>query len=374
MDMAEKAGKITPGVTTIIEPTSGNTGVGLALACAVKGYRCIIVLPEKMSLEKVRVLKGLGAEIIRTRTSAAFDDDDSHISIAKKLEREIPGAWIPDQYTNCNNPDAHYYGTGAELVEQTGGKIDVFVAGAGTGGTIAGTARILKEKIPNIKIIGVDPFGSILAQPQSLNETDDSGIYEVEGIGYDFVPEVLDRSYVDEWRKSNDLQSLPMARRLLREEGLLCGGSCGTAFYHALEVAKTMPAGTTVVTILPDSIRNYMTKHLMDEWMWERDLFPAPIAKQNEGWYNQAVSLLTCHKPTGTLRGDSSVGQAMDMMKLTNVSFLPIIANDGSIMGLFSQNKCMECILSGAVTISSPISKCMDTTVKKVSSGHDLIF
>jgi len=218
MDMAEKAGKITPGVTTIIEPTSGNTGVGLALACAVKGYRCIIVLPEKMSLEKVRVLKGLGAEIIRTRTSAAFDDDDSHISIAKKLEREIPGAWIPDQYTNCNNPDAHYYGTGAELVEQTGGKIDVFVAGAGTGGTIAGTARILKEKIPNIKIIGVDPFGSILAQPQSLNETDDSGIYEVEGIGYDFVPEVLDRSYVDEWRKSNDLQSLPMARRLLREE------------------------------------------------------------------------------------------------------------------------------------------------------------
>lgn len=194
MTEAEKAGKITPGVTTIIEPTSGNTGVGLALSCAVKGYRCIIVLPEKMSLEKVRVLKGLGAEIIRTRTSAAFDDEDSHISIAKKLEREIPNAWIPDQYTNCNNPDAHYYGTGMELFEQTNGKIDVFVAGAGTGGTIAGTAKILKEKIPGIKIVGVDPYGSILAQPESLNQTEEAGFYEVEGIGYDFIPDVLDRS------------------------------------------------------------------------------------------------------------------------------------------------------------------------------------
>lgn len=372
MTEAEKAGKITPGVTTIIEPTSGNTGVGLALSCAVKGYRCIIVLPEKMSLEKVRVLKGLGAEIIRTRTSAAFDDEDSHISIAKKLEREIPNAWIPDQYTNCNNPDAHYYGTGMELFEQTNGKIDVFVAGAGTGGTIAGTAKILKEKIPGIKIVGVDPYGSILAQPESLNQTEEAGFYEVEGIGYDFIPDVLDRSYVDEWRKSNDMQSLPMARRLLREEGLLCGGSCGTAFYHALEIAKTMPEGTTVVTILPDSIRNYMTKHLMDEWMWERDLFPAPIAKQNEGWYNQSVSLLPSNKPTGTLREDSTVGQALEMMKLTNVNFLPIIAADGSICGVFAQNKCMEYVLSGAINTSSPVSKCIDMTIKSVSSADSI--
>jgi cystathionine beta-synthase len=250
IEKAEEEGKIKPGETTIIEPTSGNTGVGLALACAVKGYRCIIVMPEKMSMEKVRVLKGLGAEIVRTRTSAAFDDDDSHISIARNLERDIPGAWIPDQYINCNNPDAHYYGTGMEIIEQTNGKVDVFVAGAGTGGTITGTAKVLKEYIPGIKIIGVDPFGSILAQPESLNKTD-VGYYDVEGIGYDFIPDVLLREYVDEWRKSTDEQSFPGARRLLREEGLLCGGSCGTAFHHALEVAREMPEGKTVVFIAP---------------------------------------------------------------------------------------------------------------------------
>merc|ERR1739838_1059555 len=292
---AEEEGKIKPGENTIIEPTSGNTGVGLALSCAVKGYRCIIVMPEKMSMEKVRVLKALGAEIIRTRNSAAFDDYDSHISIAKRLEKEIPGGFIPDQYVNINNPDAHYYGTGMELIEQTNGKIDVFVAGAGTGGTITGTAKCLKEHIPNIKIIGVDPYGSILAQPEELNKTD-VGFYEVEGIGYDFIPDVLLRDHVDEWRKCNDSQSMPMARRLLREEGLLCGGSCGSAFYHALEVAKTMPAGTRVVTLLPDSIRNYMTKHLMEEWMWEHELMPAPVPQQNESWYNNHVSSIKTKK------------------------------------------------------------------------------
>jgi len=369
---AETAGKITPGVTTIIEPTSGNTGVGLALACAVRGYRCIIVLPEKMSLEKVRVLKGLGAEIIRTRTSAAFDDPDSHISIAQKLEREIPGAWIPDQYKNKNNPDAHYFGTGAELVEQTGGKIDVLVAGAGTGGTIAGTAKLLKEKIAGIKVIGVDPYGSILALPESLNQTEHSGFYEVEGIGYDFVPEVLDRSYVDEWRKSTDEQSLPMARRLLREEGLLCGGSCGTAFYHALEVAKTMPEGTRVVCILPDSIRNYMTKHLMDEWMWERDLFQAPVAPQNGSWYNLPLSKLPCKKPAGSISESTIVTKAIEMTKKTGVNTLPIMADDGTISGMFGYEKCMEYILSGAIDTGSPVSKCMDTTIKQVSSADTI--
>ena len=192
MDKAEEEGIIKRGYSTIIEPTSGNTGMGLALACAIKGYRCIIVMPEKMSMEKVRVLKALGAEIVRTRTSAAFDDEDSHISIARNLEKEIPGGWIPDQYINCNNPDAHYYGTGTEIIEQTDGKVDVLVAGAGTGGTITGTAKVLKEHIPGIKVVGVDPYGSILAQPESLNQTDITG-YEVEGIGYDFIPDVCKR-------------------------------------------------------------------------------------------------------------------------------------------------------------------------------------
>merc|ERR1712048_871161 len=368
---AEEEGKIKPGENTIIEPTSGNTGVGLALSCAVKGYRCIIVMPEKMSMEKVRVLKALGAEIIRTRNSAAFDDHDSHISIAKRLEKEIPGGFIPDQYVNINNPDAHYYGTGMELIEQTNGKIDVFVAGAGTGGTITGTAKVLKEHIPGIKVIGVDPKGSILAQPEELNKTD-IGFYEVEGIGYDFIPDVLLRNYVDEWRKCDDSQSMPMARRLLREEGLLCGGSCGSAFYHALEVAKTMPEGTRVVCILPDSIRNYMTKHLMDEWMWERDFFTPPIAPQNESWYNKPVSSIPFDKPTGTLSESSTVEKGFEMMKMTNVSYLPIIGEDGSLVGCFSQQKCMEYILNGSVTTKCPVSKYWDQTIKHVSPADTI--
>jgi len=364
---AEEEGKIKPGENTIIEPTSGNTGVGLALSCAVKGYRCIIVMPEKMSMEKVRVLKALGAEIIRTRNSAAFDDYDSHISIAKRLEKEIPGGFIPDQYVNINNPDAHYYGTGMELIEQTNGKIDVFVAGAGTGGTITGTAKCLKEHIPNIKIIGVDPYGSILAQPEELNKTD-VGFYEVEGIGYDFIPDVLLRDHVDEWRKCNDSQSMPMARRLLREEGLLCGGSCGSAFYHALEVAKTMPAGTRVVTLLPDSIRNYMTKHLMEEWMWERELMPAPVPQQNESWYNNHVSSIKTKKAGAMLSQETTVHFALEMMKLAGLSCLPVIGEDGSLMGQFNHHKCMEKLLSGDISMDSPVSKCSDTTVKHVSS------
>lgn len=368
---AEEEGKIKPGENTIIEPTSGNTGTGLALACAVKGYRCIIVMPEKMSMEKVRVIQGLGAETVRTRTSAAFDDEDSHISIARKLEREIPGGWIPDQYINCNNPDAHYYGTGMELIEQTNGKIDVLVAGAGTGGTITGTAKVLKEHIPGIKIIGVDPYGSILAQPESLNKTD-VGYYDVEGIGYDFIPDVLLREYVDEWRKSTDEQSFPTARRLLKEEGLLCGGSCGTAFYHALEVAREMPEGTTVVCILPDSIRNYMTKHLMDEWMWERDLFPAPVPEQNAKWYHTPVSHLKVNQATATLSKDTTVGKALELMKSTNAKFLPIVGDDGSLFGQFNQSKCMEKLLSGECNSASEVTKCSDSTIKHICSNTSI--
>jgi len=371
LQKAEEEGKIKPGETTVIEPTSGNTGVGLALSCAVKGYRCIIVMPEKMSMEKVRVLKGLGAEIIRTRTSAAFDDPDSHISIAQKLEKEIPGGWIPDQYENINNPDAHYYGTGLELIEQTKGKIDVLVAGAGTGGTITGTAKVLKEHIPGIKVIGVDPYGSILAQPEELNKTDVT-YYDVEGIGYDFIPNVLLREYVDEWRKSSDQESMPMARRLLREEGLLCGGSCGTAFYHALEVAKTMPEGTTVVTILPDSIRNYMTKHLMDEWMWERELFPAPVPEQNASWYNLPVCQLKSSKPTVTLTPETTIGDALKVMKTIGATVAPIVGECGDLIGQFNQSKCMEKILSGECSTQTAVSKCSDSTVKHVSSSTSI--
>lgn len=276
VDDAEKSGRIAPGAT-LIEPTSGNTGIGLALTAAVKGYRCIITLPEKMSKEKVDVLRALGAEIIRTPTEAAWDAPESHIGVAKKLEQELENAHILDQYANPGNPNAHYEGTAEELLYQCDGKIDYLIATAGTGGTITGIAKKLKEKIPDIKIIGVDPFGSILAQPEELNKTEITS-YAVEGIGYDFIPDVLQRQYIDEWVKSSDKPSFIMARRLIRQEGLLCGGSAGSAMAGAVEYIKAakIPAGKRVVVILADSVRNYMTKFLSDEWMIERGFMDKP--------------------------------------------------------------------------------------------------
>ena len=262
---AEKSGRIKPG-DTIIEPTSGNTGIGLALCGAIKGYRVIIVLPEKMSLEKVNTLKALGAEIIRTPTEEPWDSPKSHIGVAKKLNKEIPNSHILDQYRNPNNPLAHYENTGQEIWEQTNGKVDYLIAGAGTGGTITGISKKLKEKNPHLITIGVDPYGSILAEPKEINNSEIKS-YQIEGIGYDFIPEVLDRNLVDQWIKTEDRESFLTARRLIREEGLLCGGSSGSAFSAALKIAKDLPKDKTVVVILSDSIKNYMSKFLSDDWM-----------------------------------------------------------------------------------------------------------
>jgi cystathionine beta-synthase len=266
VDDAEKSGRIKPG-DTLIEPTSGNTGIGLALAAAIKGYKMIITLPEKMSNEKVDVLKALGADVIRTPTEAAFDAPDSHIGVAKRLNQEIPNSHILDQYGNPSNPLAHYDGTAEEILEQTGGKIDAIVMTAGTGGTVTGIARKLKERVPNVKVIAVDPHGSILAEPENLNGV--LGSYKVEGIGYDFIPNVLERSLVDEWIKTEDKESFIMARRLIKNEGLLVGGSSGSAMSAAVQVAKRYGPGQRVVVLLADSVRNYMSKFLNDNWMAE---------------------------------------------------------------------------------------------------------
>ena len=219
---AEEKGLLKPGVSTIIEPTSGNTGVGLAMAAAVRGYRCIIVMPEKMSDEKVNTLKALGAEIVRTPTEAAFDQPESLIAVAQRLANAIPDSFIPDQYRNSGNPLAHYDGTGSEILYQLDGKVDMLVLSAGTGGTAAGIGRKIKEECPSCIVVGVDPEGSILARPESMNESSVT-MYEVEGIGYDFIPTVLDHSVVDKWMKTNDRATLPMTRRLIAEEGFLCG-------------------------------------------------------------------------------------------------------------------------------------------------------
>ncbi|KAI6844735.1 cystathionine beta-synthase [Hortaea werneckii] len=229
VEAAEKEGRLTPGHSVLIEPTSGNTGIGLALVGAVKGYRTIITLPEKMSSEKVSVLKALGAEIIRTPTSAAWDSPESHIGVARRLEKEIPGGVILDQYSNPNNPLAHEMGTAKEIVdqmEQVEGRLAAVIAGAGTGGTVTGLSRgVRKAHGDKVKIVAADPHGSILALPASLNDEHNGASYKVEGIGYDFIPDVLGQQEVDKWYKTDDRESFYWARRLIREEGLLVGAS-----------------------------------------------------------------------------------------------------------------------------------------------------
>jgi len=256
---------IAPG-DTLIEPTSGNTGIGIALAGAILGYNVIIVMPEKMSQEKEVTLLALGAKIIRTPSEAASKDPESHISVAKKLQKETPRSHILDQYSNPANPMAHFEGTAKEILIDLDHQVHMVVAGAGTGGTLTGLAKQIKKTCPDCQIIGVDPIGSILAGDEPIQP------YEVEGIGYDFIPNVLDKNWVTKWVKTSDRDSFQMAKQIIRQEGILCGGSSGSAVWAALQEAVHLKKDQNCVVILPDGIRNYMSKFLNRDWLKQKEL------------------------------------------------------------------------------------------------------
>uniref|UniRef100_A0A0B7B823 Cystathionine beta-synthase n=1 Tax=Arion vulgaris TaxID=1028688 RepID=A0A0B7B823_9EUPU len=370
---AEIAGQIKPG-DVLIEPTSGNTGIGLALAAAVKGYRCIIVMPEKMSMEKVDVLRALGAEIVRTPTSAAFDSPESHIGVAHRLMGEVPNSHILDQYRNASNPVAHFDGTAQEILDACDGKVDMIVATAGTGGTIAGISRKIKMHCPDCKIIGVDPEGSILAEPESLNKNEVS-FYEVEGIGYDFVPTVLSREYVDKWYKSMDKPSFLMSRRLIREEGLLCGGSSGSAMHCAVQAVKDfgLKKGQRCVVILPDSVRNYMSKFLSDDWMSQRDFLELErlMEPSKEWWWTLNVSALNLLAPL-TVMPTVLIQDTLDLLNKEGFDQVPVVDETGCILGMVTVGNMMAKIIKKKVRRSDQVSTVMYKQFKQIRMDTSL--
>jgi len=327
-------------------------------------------MPEKMSQEKVDVLRALGAEIVRTPTSAAFDSPESHIGVALKLNKDIPNSHILDQYQNPSNPLSHYEGTAEEIIESCDGDVDMVVCAAGTGGTIAGLGRKFKEKCPKAEIVGVDPWGSILAQPASLNKTDVTS-YEIEGIGYDFIPTVLDRAVVDSWVKIGDQASYSVARDLLKIEGLLCGGSSGSAMAGAIQAAKKLKKGQRCVVILPDSIRNYMTKHLSDDWMEDHGFIAPQDVADKDWWYDLPASALPQKFPM-TLSPGLSCGDAIDIMNKEGFDQMPVVDSSGAILGMVTEAHVLGQILKKKITKKDTVENVIYTQFKQVSCrGED---
>jgi cystathionine beta-synthase len=329
IEKAEAEGKLKPG-GTIVEPTSGNTGVGLAIAAAKRGYRCIFVMPDKMSQEKISMLRAYGAEVVICPTAVEPDSPESYYSVSDRLAEEIPGGFKPDQYSNLSNPEAHYLHTGPEIWEQTGGDIDAIVISVGTGGTISGVGRYFKEHEPEVLIVGADPEGSVY----TAKDERDVHPYLVEGIGKDTWPKTMDPTVVDEWVRVSDRDSFLTARRLAREEGLLVGGSGGTTVWAALEIAKRLGPEAIVLTMIPDSGRSYMSKFYDDNWMLEHGFVErrAPLPTVSEILRSKRLDEIDVPALV-TIAAHQKVGEAIDVMQRYSISQLPVV-RDGEVQSL----------------------------------------
>jgi cystathionine beta-synthase len=354
---AEKDGSLKPG-GTVVEATSGNTGIGLALAAALRGYRCIFTMPDKMSQEKVRLLKAFGAEVIITPTAVPPDHPDNYLMTAKRIAKETPGAIFANQFYNDANPDAHFATTGPEIWEQTEGKITHFVYAAGTGGTITGVARYLKQRNPKIQVIAGDPVGSILAEMwRTKGKAKVEGVpYKVEGIGQDKVPGTLDLSLIDDYVPVTDRESFAMARRLTREEGLFVGGSSGLIVHVALQVAQKMNSpDALVVAVLPDTGERYLSKLYSDEWMRENQLLDADrtsLGQVLHGKPDHKGDIVSC-------TGGQTVRQALRLMHLHDVSQLPVMDN-GNCVGSVSDWSLSARSLEDTKVLDMTLSQVMD--------------
>jgi cystathionine beta-synthase len=361
IDEAEREGLLKPG-GVIVEATAGNTGVGLALVAAIRGYRCIFVLPDKMSEDKISLLRAYGAEVVITPTAVAPDSPESYNGVADRLAREIPGAYRPNQFANANNPLSHYQTTGPEIWEDSQGKIDVFVAGMGTGGTISGTGRYLKEKNPRIVVVGADPEGSILSG-------DTPHPFKVEGIGEDFIPRTFDRQVVDEMIRVSDRDSFNTARRLAREEGLLVGGSAGTALTAALRYAERLTAHANIVVLLPDTGRNYLTKIFSDRWMQE-----------NGFWESRTTEKSTVRKVLSekkelpqiiSVSPEDTLQKAIDQFHRYNISQIPVLDGTRSV-GSLQESTLLALVFDGVNPANQRVGVVMGKPLPTIDMDADL--
>jgi cystathionine beta-synthase len=351
LDKAERDGRLKPGAT-IVENTSGNTGVGVALVAAVRGYRCIFTMPDKMSKEKQDTLKAFGAKVVVTPTNVPAESPDSYYSTAKRIAAETPNSFYINQYHNRDNVDAHYISTGAEIWEQTGGRLDAFVAGIGTGGTMSGAGKYLKEKRPAIKNIGVDPIGSVYHSMFHTGKMSEPHVYKVEGIGEDMMCGAMDLKVMDDVRQVDDRACFSMARRLAREEGILAGGSSGAAVHVAAQVAREMGKGKTIVVVLPDGGRAYISKFYADEWMRDNGFLAAAPATVRDLLGGRLGRVITA-------RADETVDVVVRRLREHDVSQVPVVDSSGKAIGMAHESDVLHFLLDGKHKPSEPVKNAM---------------